>query len=81
MPLPFVAVTIKVCGEPSAVFGTPLRIGELNWSPEGSPVRMANVGVGEPVPVNVKDPAWFATNVVLAALVIVGACGALMLMV
>ncbi len=71
---PLAAVKVMVNGDPVASGGVPLSTPVLGFrlAHEGRPVAL-NVGAELPVPVTVKLFAWPRVNVVLLALVMVGA--------
>ena len=72
---PFEAVI--VIGKLPATVAVPLRTpAEVSVTPLGRVPVSLKVGAGTPVAVTVNDPAVPAVNVVLFALVIVGAVGA-----
>jgi hypothetical protein len=68
---PFDAVNVML-NVPLAV-GVPLRTPALKVTPVGSAPDSVIVGVGDPVAVTVNEPAAPWVNVVLLALVMVGA--------
>src|SRR5437870_5783148 len=71
---PLLAVIVKVYVPPDPTAGVPLRTPvALKVTPLGRVPVTLKVGVGKPLAVTVKVPAWASVNVALAALVKVGA--------
>jgi len=69
-------LAVIVMGKTPLVVAVPLSTpADVKVTPLGSVPVSLKVGAGKPVAVTVNDPAVFATNVVLAALVIVGGVG------
>jgi hypothetical protein len=69
--MPFDAVNV-MANVPLAV-GVPLKTPALNVTPAGSAPDSVIVGAGNPVAVTVNEPAAPSVNVVLLALVMIGA--------